>query len=134
MNQPDTLTTTIRIAATPAEVFPYLVEPQLLVQWIGTWADLHPEPGGVFALDFDGTAVRGTFVSVEPPNRVVFTWGTPGNDALPPGSSTVEVLLKADGNETVVELFHYALPADALPQHEVGWTSCLAMLRQVASA
>ena len=28
MNQPDILTATIRIAATPAEVFPYLVEPQ----------------------------------------------------------------------------------------------------------
>ncbi|MDQ2787669.1 MAG: SRPBCC domain-containing protein [Chloroflexota bacterium] len=134
MNQPDILTATIRIAAAPAEVFPYLVEPHLLVQWIGIWADLHPEPGGVFALDFDDTKVRGTFVSVEPPSRVVFTWGTPGDDALPPGSTTVEILLKADGDETVVELFHHDLPADALPQHQVGWTSCLDMLRQVASA
>lgn len=134
MNQPDTLTATIRIAAAPAEVFPYLVEPHLLVQWIGAWADLHPEPGGVFALDFDGTKVRGSFVSVEPPNRVVFTWGTPGNDALPPGSTTVEILLKADGNETVVELFHHDLPADERPPHQAGWTLCLDMLRQVASA
>ncbi|MGI8857074.1 MAG: SRPBCC family protein [Thermomicrobiales bacterium] len=134
MNQPDILTATIRIAAAPAEVFPYLVEPHLLVQWIGTWADLNPKPGGVFAINFDDTQVRGTFVSVEPPNRVVFTWGTPGNDALPPGSSTVEILLKADGNETVVELFHYDLPADELPSHRAGWTALLDMLRQVASA
>lgn len=134
MNQPDTLTATIRIAAAPAEVFPYLVEPHLLVQWIGTWADLYPEPGGVFALDFEGTQVRGTYVSVEPPNRVVFTWGVPGRASLPAGSSTVEILLKAEGDETIVELFHHDLPADQLPQHEVGWTACLAMLRQVAGS
>lgn len=133
MNQPDTLTATIRIAAAPAEVFPYLVEPQLLVQWIGAWADLNPVPGGVFALDFEGTPVRGTYVSVEPPDRVVFTWGVPGNDALPPGSSTVEILLTADGDETVVELLHYGLPADQLSQHAAGWTACLATLRQAAS-
>ena len=104
------------------------------MRWIGTWADLNPEPGGLFALDFGGTPVRGTFVSVEPPDRVVFTWGVPGSTALPAGSSTVEILLKADGDETVVELFHHDLPADELPRHEVGWIACLAKLRQVAGS
>ncbi|HVA89777.1 MAG TPA: SRPBCC domain-containing protein [Chloroflexota bacterium] len=134
MNRPDTLTATIRIAAAPAEVFPYLVEPHLLIQWIGAWADLNPEPGGVFALEVGDVPVRGAFVSVEPPNRVVFTWGIPGSDTLPAGSSTVEILLKADGDETVVELFHHDLPADQLPQHEAGWTSFLDKLRQAASS
>lgn len=49
MNQSEVLTASIRIAASPAEVFPYRVEPSLLVQWIGTWADLNPKPGGLFA-------------------------------------------------------------------------------------
>jgi uncharacterized protein YndB with AHSA1/START domain len=134
MNRPDTLTATIRIAAAPAEVFPYLVDPDLLVRWIGTRADLNPEPGGIFALDFEGTQARGAYVAVEPPDRVVFTWGVPGSTALPTGASTVEILLKADGDETVIELFHYGLPADQLSQHEVGWTACLAMLRQVVGS
>jgi uncharacterized protein YndB with AHSA1/START domain len=134
MNQTEILTATVRIAASPAEVFPYFVEPQLLVQWIGTWADLNPVPGGVFALDFGDTQARGTFVSAEPPNRVVFTWGIPGSDTLPAGSSTVEVLLKADGDETVVELFHRDLPASELTPHLAGWTSCLDGLRRVAAA
>ncbi len=134
MSRPDTLRASIRIAATPAEIFPYLVEPRLLVQWIGTWADLNPEPGGVFALNVGDTPVRGAFVSVDPPHRVVFTWGVPGSAALPAGSSTVEILLTAEGSETVVELFHHDLPADELPQHEAGWTSFLDRLRQVASS
>jgi len=59
MIETENLTMTIRIAATPAEVFPYFVEPSLFVQWLGTRADLNPEPGGVFALDIDDTLVRG---------------------------------------------------------------------------
>ena len=133
MNQPEILTATIRIAAAPAEVFPYLVEPSLLVQWIGTWADLNPEPGGIFAVDVGDTQVRGSYLSVEPPDRVVFTWGIPGSDTLPAGASTVEILLKADGNETIVELFHRDLPPEEVPRH-AGWPSLLEMLRQAASS
>jgi uncharacterized protein YndB with AHSA1/START domain len=130
----EVLTATVRIRATPEEVFPYFVEPELLVQWIGTWADLRPEPGGIFALDMGDVAVRGTFVAVEPPERVVFTWGVPGRDSLPPGSTTVEVRLRADGDETIVELLHHDLPAEARPSHQTGWDSQLATLVGVAQA
>lgn len=134
MTRPDILTATVRIAATPAEVFPYLVDPRLLVQWLGDWADLNPEPGGVFAVNAGAAQVRGTFLSVEPPNRVVFTWGVPGSGALPAGASTVEIRLKADGNETVVELFHHDLPSNERPHHEAGWTLFLSQLRQAAGS
>jgi len=71
------LTATVRIAAPPADVFPYFTNATLMVQWIGEWADLRPEPGGLFALDISTTPVRGEYVEVEPPRRVVFTWGWP---------------------------------------------------------
>ncbi|MGI8562762.1 MAG: SRPBCC family protein [Candidatus Dormibacter sp.] len=134
MNQPEILTATIRIAAAPAEVFQYLVEPSLLVQWMGTWADLKAQPGGVFAVDFDKAHVRGKYVSVEPPDRVVSTWGVPGDATLPAGSSTVEILLRADGDETVVELIHHDLPPERLPDHKAGWASLLEALRLTADS
>jgi hypothetical protein len=56
-------------------------------------------------------------VEVEPPRRVVFTWGVAGKDSLPPGSTTVEVVLTADGSDTVVELFHHNLPAEEFDSH-----------------
>jgi uncharacterized protein YndB with AHSA1/START domain len=130
----DAVSASIRIAATPAEVFPYLVDPELLVQWIGSWADLDPVPGGVFALNVGDAAVRGNFVAVEPPHRVVFTWGVPGSDSLPAGSSTVEILLTADGDETVVELVHRDLSPGERPRHLAGWTSCLDRLVEVAGS
>ncbi len=134
MNQSEVLAASIRIAASPAEVFPYLVEPALLVQWIGTWADLNPKPGGLFALDVGDTQVRGSFVTVEPPDRVVFTWGIPGSDVLPAASSTVEIQLTADGDETVVQLFHRGLPPDQMPNHRAGWTAFLGQLGQAVTA
>jgi uncharacterized protein YndB with AHSA1/START domain len=123
------LTATVRISATPAEVFPYFTDPELMVQWIGEWADLDAEPGGSFALDINKTPVRGHYVEIDPPRRVVFTWGVAGNDRLPPGSTTVEVVLTADQGATVVELFHHDLPADDFPGHLDGWTDMLARLR-----
>jgi uncharacterized protein YndB with AHSA1/START domain len=75
---PEVLTATVRIAAPPAAIFPYFTDPALMIQWIGEWADLHPEPGGTFALDFASTPVRGHYVEIDPPRRVVFTWGVAG--------------------------------------------------------
>jgi uncharacterized protein YndB with AHSA1/START domain len=121
----EVLTATVRIAASPADVFPYFVDPALMIQWIGEWADLRPEPGGMFALDLSKTPVRGEYVEVAPPRRVVFTWGVAGKDSLPPGSTTVEVVLTADGPDTVVELFHHDLPAEEFDSHLKGWKAML---------
>jgi uncharacterized protein YndB with AHSA1/START domain len=128
---PEVLKATVRIAAPPADVFPYFIDPALMIRWIGEWADLHPEPGGTFALNFSKTPVRGEYVEVDPPHRVVFTWGVAGRDSLPPGSTTVEIVLTADGPDTIVELFHHDLPADASESHLEGWTTRLDQLAKL---
>jgi uncharacterized protein YndB with AHSA1/START domain len=117
----DTFTTSVRIAAPPEEVFPYLTDRDLIVRWMGEWADLQPVAGGTFALDINGVPIRGEYVVVDPPRRLVVTWGAAGSDALPPGSTTVEVVLRADGDSTVLELTHRNLPPDELPKHGIGW-------------
>jgi uncharacterized protein YndB with AHSA1/START domain len=122
------ISASVRIAAPPEVVFPYFTDPQLLITWIGERADLDARPGGTFAVDFGGTAARGSYVAVEPPRRVVFTWGIPQDAALPPGSSTVEVVLVADGRDTIVNLTHRDLPPDREPSHRQGWEGCLAVL------
>jgi uncharacterized protein YndB with AHSA1/START domain len=132
MSETQPLKATITIDASPVEVFPYLVDPSLLTRWIGTWADLDPRPGGVFALDVGSAPVRGTYVAVEPPERVMFTWGVPGSDELPPGESTVEILLSSEGDQTVVELIHRGLSDDQRARHERGWASFLPRLADAA--
>jgi uncharacterized protein YndB with AHSA1/START domain len=128
-----TFTTSVRIEARPSEVFPYLTDAALVVRWMGDWADLVPEPGGTLALDINGIPIRGEFLVVDPPRRLVFTWGAAGSDTLPPGSTTVEILLRADGDGTVLELAHRDLPEEELPQHGVGWGHFLGRLTVAAT-
>jgi uncharacterized protein YndB with AHSA1/START domain len=122
------ISASVRIAAPPEVVFPYFTDSQLMVTWIGERANLDARPGGTFAIDFAGSAARGSYVAVDPPHRVVFTWGIPDDAVLPPGSSTVEVVFVADGGATIVNLTHRELPGDREPSHREGWERCLAAL------
>jgi uncharacterized protein YndB with AHSA1/START domain len=124
-SSPEPLHFEIRINATREEVFPYLTDSRLVAQWLGTTADIQPEPGGQFAIDFDDTKSRGHFITVEAPQRVVFTWGIPGSEELPAGSTTVEITLTPDGDGTIVRLIHHGVPASLREGHEEGWIACL---------
>ena len=109
------ITASVRIAAPPDVVFPYFTDPALAVKWIADAAYLDARPGGTFSLSVRGNPARGEYVEVDPPHRVVFTWGIEGSGDLPPGSSTVEVVLQPDGDETVVTLTHRDLPTEEYP-------------------
>jgi uncharacterized protein YndB with AHSA1/START domain len=107
-----------------------------MATWMGRDVRLDPRPGGEFRIDYNGSDVAsGTFVEVDPPVRLVLTWGweQPG-DATPPGASTVEVTLTPDGDGTLLRLRHYGLAADAVAGHAQGWDQFLPGLAEVASA
>lgn len=121
----------VEIAAAPETVFPFFTDPELMVRWMGETATLNPQPGGVFAVDMSNEAyrARGEYVAVEPPRRVVFTWGWEGADSLTtPGSSTVEVVLEPQGEGTLVTLSHGDLPEETHEGHGIGWRHYLARL------
>jgi uncharacterized protein YndB with AHSA1/START domain len=123
-----------RIAAPPDVVFGYFVDPDLYQRWKGSTAELDAQPGGLYrVLMPSGDRVRGEYVAIEPPHRVVFTWGFEGNPDLPPGSSIIEITLHADGDGTIVRLRHNGLPTDvSREQHAVGWQHYLERLAIVA--
>lgn len=120
--------TSIRIDARPDEVFPYLSDPALLTRWMGDYAELDPSEGGNYTVDINGIPIRGSFLEVHPPRRLVFTWGVSGNEAFPPASTTVEITLTEEGSGTVLDLVHRGLPLDELPKHDVGWSHFLERL------
>lgn len=128
----DVIVATEHIKAPPEVVFPYFTDPALIVTWIGDRAELDPQPGGVFSLGMGEVIARGTYITVDPPYRVAFSWGIPGSDALPPGGSTVEVTLTPDGDDTIVVLTHRGLPSTHIGSHRAGWEHQLGRLPAAA--
>jgi uncharacterized protein YndB with AHSA1/START domain len=125
----------LRIAAKPETVFAFWTDPLKMAKWMGRDIRLDPRPGGEFRIDYNGSdIVRGTFLEVVPPVRLVLTWGweAPG-DATPPGASRVEVTLAADGDGTILRLRHSGLPADAVTSHAQGWDQFLPGLVEAAA-
>ena len=124
----------LRLDAPPEEIFPYFTDAERYVHWQGVKAELDPRPGGLYRVWMDAkTVARGEFVEVEPPRRVVFTWGWEGDDLVPPGSTTVELTLEADGDGTILAIRHFGLPdGEAAAMHEEGWRFFTGRLASVA--
>ena len=126
------VTASIHVDAPPERVYEYFTRPEAIVSWMGDYALLDARPGGRFVLDIKGAPVRGQFLDLDPPHRLLISWGYAGSDRLPPGASTVEVRLTADRGGTRVELEHRDLPPGERPGHASGWTHYLARLRIAA--
>jgi uncharacterized protein YndB with AHSA1/START domain len=107
-------------------------KPDAMVLWMGEFAHLDAKPGGEFRVDVRGTPVRGRFLELDPPHRLVIAWGYAGSEVLPPGASTVEVRLSAEAGGTRVQLEHRDLPAEEISGHATGWAHYLGRLRVVA--
>lgn len=131
----NTLEYEVRIAAAPETVFSYFTDPAKMVQWMGTEATLDPRPGGVCRINPAGHAVMsGEFLEVEPPRRIVFSWGWELEFfSTPPQATVVEVSLTPDRGETVLRLVHRRQSPEALPFHRHGWDHYLPRLARVAA-
>ncbi len=101
------------IAAAPETVWELLVDPEQASAWMGlqSWSD--PRPGGVYRVEvIPGKFASGEYVELDPPSRLVFTWGWEDDgNAVPAGSSRIEFELTADGDGTHVRFVHSGLPS-----------------------
>jgi uncharacterized protein YndB with AHSA1/START domain len=126
-------TASVQIAAEPDRVFEYFTDAEALTRWMGRHAVLDPNPGGEFAVDVFRINVRGRYLVVDRPRRLVISWGHEGSSVLPPGASTVEVTFTPRDGGTHVELIHRDLPAADAPAHALGWSHFLPRLERIAS-
>src|SRR5713226_593266 len=102
---------TLTIAASPETVWEFFVDPEKLVRWKGMTAELDSPPGGVYLCEvIPGHTARGEYVELDPPHRLVFTWGWENQEGVPPGSSTIEVELTPEGDGTSLRFIHRDLP------------------------
>jgi uncharacterized protein YndB with AHSA1/START domain len=125
----------IMIDATPETIWPFLVDPEKHVEWLGTVADIDPRPGGAYRVLVQGQhPSAGEYVEVVPHEKVVFSfgWDEEGHP-IPAGSTTIEISLHPEGSKTLVRLAHRGLPEDAVSDHTQGWDHYLGRLAIAAT-
>jgi uncharacterized protein YndB with AHSA1/START domain len=72
----------------PTKVFPYLIDPDLMVQWLGSEVSSNPVLGGELRVLCGGNPGLGEFLEIVTNEKVVFTfgWTAPGHP-IPAGST-----------------------------------------------
>jgi uncharacterized protein YndB with AHSA1/START domain len=128
----------IEIAATPETVWEFLVDPDKALRWWGRAARIDAWPGGKLRIEVSsGSIASGEVLEVDPPRRLVYTWGWElgggGPELLPPGSSTVEIELVPSDRGTTLRLLHRGLPGEeSAARHAEGWDHYLGRLAVAA--
>ena len=110
-------------AATPERVYAHFTDPDLMARWfcpnpdLPTTCDLDVRPGGDWRVVMGDHVVGGSYVEVEPPTRLVFTFDWEHDDEP---ATTVTVVVTPDGERTRLVLAHAEAGADG--GHEEGWS------------
>ena len=131
------LTLKRRLAAPPEKVYAAWTDPEKIVRWFGPdsglvkSASLDVREGGRYAIEFsteDGEEhhVSGTYREVAPNEKLVFSWMW---RTMPERQSLVTVLIKPDGDGSLLTLIHEQFFDEAArDRHEQGWNGCLEKL------
>src|SRR3954469_4680354 len=135
MTEPPVVRRETQIAAPPATVFAFLTDPEKIMSWMGTGAETELHPGGLYLLKgIGGRFARGTFREVVPVHRLAYSFGWEGSEAVPPGSSLVEIDLIEQPDVTLLRLTHTGLPsAEQCAGHAEGWAHYLDRLAEVGA-
>ena len=116
------------------ETFALVTRPDRLRRWQAITARVDLRAGGAYRWTIvPGHTARGTFTEVEPGKRVVFSWGWEGDDALPPGASTVIITLEPAPGGTTIRLVHEGLTGEQEAMHAEGWNHYLSRLTKAAA-
>jgi uncharacterized protein YndB with AHSA1/START domain len=123
------------VAAPCATVFAFLTDPEKILRWMGAEATTDANPGGLYLVkSIGGRSARGAFREVVPVHRLAYSFGWEGHEAVPPGSSLVEIDLVEQNGGTLVRMTHTGLPSTAeCASHALGWAHYLGRLAVAAA-
>ena len=131
-----------RVRAEAEQIFDLWTKPNLMVRWMRPFpgavdckvsCDLRP--GGAFSLVMSSgessREVSGTYVQIDRPRKLVFTWTGPLTNNV---NTLVTVELTPCSDETDLVLTHERLPTSAIREgHTNGWGNILDHLADAVS-
>lgn len=132
------------LKAKPELVFDVWTSPEHLMRWFSPSEEItnpfiHVDlrEGGTYEIAFlnpDGSqvVVGGTYLSIEKPHKLIFTWAWEDHPEF--GSHemlvTVDILEHAEGTELILT-HEKLLPGPIFEEHSRGWNGCLDRLSSV---
>jgi uncharacterized protein YndB with AHSA1/START domain len=131
-----------RVSADAEEIFDLWTKPELMVRWMSPFpgpvscqASCDLRPGGSYRLvmSTEGASreVTGTYVEIDRPRKLVFTWMGPLTNQV---NTLVTLELNPIGRETDLVLTHERLPTAAMFEgHTKGWGRILDHLTAAVS-
>ena len=131
-----------RVSAAAEEIFDMWTRPELMVRWMSPFpgtvdckASCDLRPGGAFSLVMSSEQasreVSGTYVQIDRPRKLVFTWIGPLTNHV---TTLVTVELIPIGDQTEIVLTHERLPTPAMHEgHTKGWGHILDHLADAVS-
>ncbi len=141
--QKPSLTIKRRLNAPPEKVYAAWTEPEKLMRWFGPdsgpvlRAEADVRVGGRFDIGFkteDGEEhnVSGIYREVVPNEKLHFTWAW---RTMPERESIVTILIKPDGDGSILTLIHEQFYDEAAREgHEWGWSGALNKLERSVAA
>jgi uncharacterized protein YndB with AHSA1/START domain len=128
------LTLKRRLKAPPAQVFAAWIDPEKVMRWMGpgeiagSSAECDARPGGRYRWVMhkpsgEELEVSGVYREVVPNEKLVLTWAW---KAAPEEESLITVLLKPDGDGTLLTLTHEQFVNETTRDgHQMGWNGAL---------
>jgi uncharacterized protein YndB with AHSA1/START domain len=121
------------LPAPPGVVFDEWLDADGMKEWmcprpaVPTRIEIEPRVGGRFHLEIEdegvGLTVTGTYLAIERPSRLQFTWHCSVWEPATP-ASIVTVLLEPHGEgETLMTIHHAHLRPDLIDGHQHGWVA-----------
>jgi uncharacterized protein YndB with AHSA1/START domain len=139
------LTLKRRLKAPPERVFAAWTDPEKMKRWMGApeieilKAEADARVGGRYRIEMRDTAggphnVGGVYREVVVNEKLVFTWQWEATPPEQPHESLVTVLIKPDGDGTLLTLTHERLSSEeSSKSHEQGWISSLDKLERLTA-
>jgi uncharacterized protein YndB with AHSA1/START domain len=136
------LTLKRRLNASPARVFAAWTDPEKVKRWMGPGevkvisVETDARAGGRYrwlmrGSDGEDHDVSGIYREVIANEKLVFTWAWKSS---PEQQSVVTVLLKADGDGTLLTLTHEQFAdAESRDRHQQGWSGALDKLERLVA-
>jgi uncharacterized protein YndB with AHSA1/START domain len=103
-------------------VFRFFTDTARWAKWWGTGSTIDPRTGGaVFIRHPNGIEILGEVVEINPPHRIVFTYGFASGRPIAPGGSRVTISLEPRGSSTALHLRHEFSDPAVRDEHLQGW-------------